>query len=221
MDYEVFLLGRIKEEWDRTGDNETAVARGLQRTAGIITAAAAIMVAVFAAFTFARLTEVKELGFSLAAAVLIDATIVRIVLVPAAMRLLGRWNWWLPAWLDRLAPRIDLTEGEAGPPAHRGNRSTRVQSPRRSRLTPSVDTGARSPPSPRTSEQTTRQPAVDDGGPAVNAAGPRWEGRNGRSEGRCPAPARGPATGLVDGQRRENRDLTRKAPGGHRALPYV
>ena len=110
MDYEVFLLGRIKEEWDKTGNNQTAVERGLQRTGAVITAAAAIMVTVFAAFTFARLTEVKTLGFSLAAAVLIDATLIRIILVPAAMQLLGRWNWWFPAWLDRRLPRIDLTE---------------------------------------------------------------------------------------------------------------
>jgi RND superfamily putative drug exporter len=114
MDYEVFLLGRIKEEWDRTGDNELAVARGLQRTGSVITAAAAIMVAVFSAFTFARLTEVKELGFSLAAAVFIDATLIRIILVPAAMQLLGHWNWWFPAWLDRVVPRVDLSEPEAG-----------------------------------------------------------------------------------------------------------
>jgi RND superfamily putative drug exporter len=111
MDYEVFLLGRIKEEWDRSGDNQTAVARGLQGTGAVITAAAAIMVAVFAAFTFARLTEVKELGFSLAAAVLIDATLIRLVLVPAAMQLLGRWNWWLPAWLDRRLPRVNVGDG--------------------------------------------------------------------------------------------------------------
>ncbi len=110
MDYEVFLLGRIKEEWERTHDNEMAVERGLQRTGAVITAAAAIMVAVFAAFTFARLTEVKSLGFSLATAVFIDATIIRIILVPAAMQLLGRWNWWFPAWLDRRLPRIDLAE---------------------------------------------------------------------------------------------------------------
>jgi RND superfamily putative drug exporter len=110
MDYEVFLLGRIKEEWEKTGDNATAVERGLQRTGAVITAAAAIMVTVFAAFTFARLTEVKTLGFSLAAAVLIDATLIRIILVPAAMQLLGHWNWWFPAWLDRRLPRIDLGE---------------------------------------------------------------------------------------------------------------
>ncbi len=116
MDYEVFLLSRIKEEWERTGDNRTAVGRGLQQTAGVITSAAAIMVAVFAAFVLARLTEVKALGFSLAAAVLIDATIVRIVLVPAAMQLLGHWNWWFPAWLDRIVPRINLSEGETAEP---------------------------------------------------------------------------------------------------------
>jgi putative drug exporter of the RND superfamily len=110
MDYEVFLLGRVKEEWERTGDNQTAVERGLQRTGAVITAAAAIMVSVFAAFTFARLTEVKTLGFSLAAAVLIDATLIRIILVPAAMQLLGRWNWWFPPWLDRRLPRFDLSE---------------------------------------------------------------------------------------------------------------
>ena len=110
MDYEVFLLGRVKEEWEKSGDNRTAVASGLQRTGAVITAAAAIMVSVFAAFTFARLTEVKTLGFSLAAAVLIDATVIRIILVPAAMQLLGRWNWWFPSWLDRRLPRIDLAE---------------------------------------------------------------------------------------------------------------
>lgn len=114
MDYEVFLLSRIKEEWERTGDNATAVARGLQRSAGVITSAAAIMVAVFAAFVLARLVEVKSLGFSLAAAVLIDASIVRIILVPAAMQLMGHWNWWFPAWLDRIMPRIELSEGEVG-----------------------------------------------------------------------------------------------------------
>ncbi len=111
MDYEVFLLGRIKEEWEQTGDNETAVAHGLERTGAVITAAAAIMVTVFFAFTFAWLTEVKELGFSLAAAVLIDASLIRIILVPAAMQLMGHWNWWFPEWLDRIVPRVDLGDG--------------------------------------------------------------------------------------------------------------
>jgi RND superfamily putative drug exporter len=116
MDYEIFLLRRIKEEWERTGDNAVAVSLGLQRTAGVITAAAAIMVAVFTTFTFARLMEIKQLGFSLAAAVLIDATLIRIVLVPAAMQLLGHWNWWFPAWLERRVPHIALLEdGESSP----------------------------------------------------------------------------------------------------------
>ena len=110
MDYEVFLLGRVKEEWERTRNNALAVERGLQRTGAVITAAAAIMVVVFAAFIFARLTEVKSLGFSLAVAVFLDATLIRIILVPAAMQLLGNWNWWFPGWLDRRLPRIDLAE---------------------------------------------------------------------------------------------------------------
>ncbi|MFE3195257.1 MMPL family transporter [Nocardia sp. NPDC059240] len=96
MDYEVFLIRRMKETWDRTGDNATAVAEGLQRTARPITAAAAIMVAVFASFLSADVMELKEIGFALAVAVAIDAVIVRLILVPAFMRLFGRWNWWLP-----------------------------------------------------------------------------------------------------------------------------
>jgi RND superfamily putative drug exporter len=123
MDYEVFLLGRIKEEWEETGDNQEAVARGLQQTGSVITAAAAIMVAVFSAFTLARLTEVKELGFSLAAAVFIDATLIRIILVPAAMQLLGHWNWWFPGWLERIVPRVDLSESRGrGVEESRGSR---------------------------------------------------------------------------------------------------
>ncbi|MGW4245095.1 MMPL family transporter, partial [Nocardia sp. NPDC004722] len=96
MDYEVFLIRRMKETWDRTGDNAAAVAEGLQRTARPITAAAAIMVAVFASFLSADVMELKEIGFALAVAVAIDAVIVRLILVPAFMRLFGRWNWWLP-----------------------------------------------------------------------------------------------------------------------------
>ena len=111
MDYEVFLLGRIKEEWERTGSNEGAVAAGLAHTGRVITSAAAIMVAVFVAFTATRLPEVQQLGFSLAVAIFLDATLVRLVLVPAVMELAGRWNWWFPAWLDRIVPRIDLEEG--------------------------------------------------------------------------------------------------------------
>lgn len=111
MDYEVFLIGRMKEEWERTEENEKAVSRGLQHTARAITSAAAIMVAVFASFAFTRVLETQELGFALAAAIFIDATLIRVILVPAAMRLMGHWNWWFPRTLDRVVPRINLAEG--------------------------------------------------------------------------------------------------------------
>ena len=117
MDYEVFLLARIREEYLRTGDNTEAVGWGLEHTARIITSAAAIMVTVFGAFAFARMLPIKELGFGLAAAVLLDATIIRVVMVPATMRLMGRWNWWLPSWLDRLLPKVSLETAEEVPEA--------------------------------------------------------------------------------------------------------
>jgi uncharacterized membrane protein YdfJ with MMPL/SSD domain len=112
MDYEVFLLSRIKEEYDRTGDNSASVARGLARTARVISAAAAIMVAVFASFVLGADVSVKQIGLGLAVAVLVDATVVRLVLVPAIMELLGRANWWLPGWLDRILPRSPEPEPE-------------------------------------------------------------------------------------------------------------
>jgi putative drug exporter of the RND superfamily len=108
MDYEVFLLSRMKEEFDRTGDNATAVADGLAVTARVITAAALIMVCVFSAFVLGDNRQLKLFGLGLAAAVAIDATIVRMLLVPATMELLGARNWWLPKWMDRLLPRIDV-----------------------------------------------------------------------------------------------------------------
>jgi RND superfamily putative drug exporter len=111
MDYEVFLLSRIKEEWDRTGDNGIAVADGLSYTGRVITAAAAIMVCVFGSFVFGDNRVVKEFGLGLAAAVFIDATLVRMILVPATMELIGAANWWVPSWLDRLLPGIHI-EGE-------------------------------------------------------------------------------------------------------------
>jgi putative drug exporter of the RND superfamily len=95
-DYEVFLLTRVQEEFGRTGDNEESVAAGLEVTGRIITSAALVMIVVFGAFSFARLVVIKEIGLGLAAAVLIDSTLIRVMLVPATMRLLGRWNWWLP-----------------------------------------------------------------------------------------------------------------------------
>ena len=108
MDYEVFLLSRIKEEYDRTGNNADAVANGLAATARVITAAAAIMVCVFGAFVLGPDRALKVFGLGMAVAVFIDATIVRLVLVPATMELLGDRNWWLPAWLDRILPRIHI-----------------------------------------------------------------------------------------------------------------
>jgi RND superfamily putative drug exporter len=108
MDYEVFLLTRIREEYAKTADTASAVTAGLGATAGVITAAAAIMTVVFLAFVGDYDVFVKLAGLGLAAAVLIDATIVRLMLVPAVMQLLGDRNWWIPAWLDRLLPRLDV-----------------------------------------------------------------------------------------------------------------
>jgi RND superfamily putative drug exporter len=96
MDYEVFLLSRIREEWLNGRDNRAAVAAGLEKTAGVITSAAVLFVIVTGAFTFASLVTTREIGVGMTVAVLVDATIVRLLLVPATMRLLGRWNWWLP-----------------------------------------------------------------------------------------------------------------------------
>ncbi|MFJ3923867.1 MMPL family transporter [Streptomyces sp. NPDC090022] len=105
MDYEVFLLSRVREEYLRTGDNGTAIVEGVSRTARIITSAALIMVAVFLSFAVADDPSTKMFGLGLATAIFIDATVVRMVLVPATMTLLGRTNWWLPRWLDRMLPR--------------------------------------------------------------------------------------------------------------------
>jgi uncharacterized membrane protein YdfJ with MMPL/SSD domain len=107
MDYQVFLVTRIREEYDRTGNNNEAVAYGLRTTAGIITGAALIMVAVFTGFAAGRLGPLQQMGFGLAVAVLMDATIVRTLLVPATMRLLGNRNWYLPKWLEWL-PKIKV-----------------------------------------------------------------------------------------------------------------
>ena len=122
MDYEMFLLSRVREEYVRTGDNGRAIVDGISGTARVITSAALIMVTVFLAFVFGEGPSIKMLGLGLATAILIDATVVRMVLVPATMTLLGRLNWWLPAWLDRLLPRVtvdadrDRRSGPAGRP---------------------------------------------------------------------------------------------------------
>ncbi len=117
MDYEVFLISRIREEYDRTGDAKNSVASGLAMTAKVITAAAAIMVVVFGSFLFDPNRVIKLFGTGLALAVFLDATLVRLLLVPATMELLGDRNWWLPRWLDKLLPNI-ADEGEvAAPPS--------------------------------------------------------------------------------------------------------
>src|SRR4051794_27536241 len=110
MDYELFLLSRIKEEWDRTGDNTAAVAVGLQRTGAIITNAALLLAVVIGAFTSSDIAFIKLIGVGLLAAVVVDATLVRALLVPATIRLLGRANWWLPRPLRRLHARVALSE---------------------------------------------------------------------------------------------------------------
>ncbi|MEO5873564.1 MAG: MMPL family transporter, partial [Streptosporangiaceae bacterium] len=110
MDYEVFLLSRIREEWDRTHDNRAAVAMGLQQTGGIITSAAVLLIVVVAAFSTAEISVVKLLGVGLLVAVVVDATLVRSLLVPATMRFLGAANWWLPKPLASLHSMIDLRE---------------------------------------------------------------------------------------------------------------
>jgi RND superfamily putative drug exporter len=108
MDYEVFLLSRIREEYDRTGDNALAVADGLAATARVITAAALIMITVFASFILGDNEIVKLFGLGLSFAIFIDASVVRMVLVPATMELLGSANWYFPKWLDRLVPQLHV-----------------------------------------------------------------------------------------------------------------
>jgi RND superfamily putative drug exporter len=108
MDYEVFMLSRIKERFQATGDNRRAVGEGLAASAGTISSAALIMVAVFTVFAFTGVPQIKEIGVGLAVAIFLDATVVRLVLVPATMELLGDRNWWLPGWLDRLLPDVDF-----------------------------------------------------------------------------------------------------------------
>jgi RND superfamily putative drug exporter len=116
MDYEVFLLSRIREEYLRTHDNGVAVADGLSATARVITAAAAIMCTFFLSFVLGDNIIIKLFGIGFASAILIDATLVRLVIVPSTMELLGEANWWLPGWLDRLLPHLDV-EGSAQPVA--------------------------------------------------------------------------------------------------------
>jgi RND superfamily putative drug exporter len=112
MDYEVFLLSRIREEYLLTGDNAESVARGMAATGRVITSAALIMMVVFGSFVANPSPLVKMMGLGLATAIMLDATIVRMLVVPAAMALMGGANWWLPGWLDRVLPHVRLE----GPP---------------------------------------------------------------------------------------------------------
>ncbi|HVS99506.1 MAG TPA: MMPL family transporter [Solirubrobacterales bacterium] len=114
MDYEVFLMSRIRERWLLHRDNERAVAEGLSSSARTISSAALIMVCVFSVFVLTGVPSIKEIGLGCAIAIALDATLVRLVLVPAAMKLMGGWNWWLPAWLDRLLPDLSF-EGDPDP----------------------------------------------------------------------------------------------------------
>jgi RND superfamily putative drug exporter len=116
MDYQVFLLSRIKERYDETGDTTGAVTWGISSTARIITGAALIIVAVFAGFAKGDLVAFQQMGFGVAVALLIDATIIRSVILPAAMKLLGDWNWYLPKWLAWL-PRIQIERAPEERPA--------------------------------------------------------------------------------------------------------
>ncbi|MEP6625265.1 MAG: MMPL family transporter [Acidimicrobiia bacterium] len=127
MDYEVFLLSRIREEYLRLGDSREAVAVGVAKTARVITAAAGIMIAVFLGFVISPNPTVKMMGVGMAAAVLIDATVVRLLLVPAVMRYLGDAAWWLPKWLDRILPHLDLEGAPVEPAVAAGSSGFQVE----------------------------------------------------------------------------------------------
>jgi uncharacterized membrane protein YdfJ with MMPL/SSD domain len=116
MDYEVFLMSRIRERYLAHGDNERAVAEGLSSSARTISSAALIMSSVFAVFVLTGVPSIKELGLGCAVAIALDATLVRLILVPAAMKLMGRWNWWMPSWLDRALPDLSFESGSAREP---------------------------------------------------------------------------------------------------------
>ena len=115
MDYEVFLMSRIREHYLEHGDNERAVAEGLSTSARTISSAALIMTSVFAVFVLTGVPSIKELGLGCAVAIALDATLVRLILVPAAMKLFGDWNWWMPSWLDRALPDLSFESGAPEP----------------------------------------------------------------------------------------------------------
>ena len=130
MDYEVFLLSRIRERYDTTGDNTEAVASGLQRTGGVITSAALLLVIVVGAFSASGITFIKLMGVGMIVALIVDATIIRVMLVPATMRLLGRANWWAPGPLRGLYARYGIREGDGDPAARQPRPSLPQQAAR-------------------------------------------------------------------------------------------
>ena len=162
MDYEVFLLSRMKEVWDRTGDNQEAVARGLERSGRIVTSAALIVVVVAASFAFADIVLIKALGIGMAIAVALDATVVRALLVPATMRLLGKWNWWAAglagACPDRVGGSPLLVARRARSLAACSGRRSSPSRPRAHPTTPPAATAAPRPSDPVaiSSRPTTR-----------------------------------------------------------------
>jgi RND superfamily putative drug exporter len=117
MDYEVFILSRVREDWLASGDSTGSIVHGIAVSARVITAAALIMISVFASFALGNSPEIKMFGVGLAVAVALDATIVRMIVVPATMTLLGARNWWMPGWLDRILPRLDIEGETVLPPA--------------------------------------------------------------------------------------------------------
>ena len=181
MDYEVFLLSRMKEVWDRTGDNTEAVARGLERSGRIVTSAALIVVVVAGSFAFADIVLIKALGLGMAIAVALDATVVRALLVPATMRLLGRWNWWMPgaarAAHGRRLPPAPRREVEAARPMT--TRERRAARRRRSRSSLAARRRCCRRPDPR-------QPAAPRAAPAAPTPAAR-RGRRTRTPSTCRA----------------------------------
>jgi RND superfamily putative drug exporter len=162
MDYQVFLLSRIKERFDQTGDTREAVGYGVGRTAGIITGAAAIMVCVFGGMATGEMVVFQQMGFGLAVAILIDATVVRTIVVPATMELLGDRNWYLPRWLEWL-PNVSI-EGRRAPEAQ-----DEAGAAQPGEHTPQSQPGERAPETGK--GRSRREP---DGGLAPDTRNPAW-----------------------------------------------
>jgi RND superfamily putative drug exporter len=158
MDYEVFLLSRVHEVWARTGDAHRSVAIGIGSTARVITTAAAIMVVVFSSFVLDSDPTIKMLAVGMAVAVLIDASLVRMILVPALMSILDRRAWWLPAWLDRIIPDLKLEGGEPSRPGRRPRPASASATPGSRRRTRGRRPGAAEPPPAPSAAGPSRRP---------------------------------------------------------------